>query len=151
MPQLKDDEKGQAPSSMRAKMEAHRKNPVCASCHSMLDPLGFSLENFDAVGQFRASEGDGITPIDPSGVMPSGLKFSGPAGFRAALLEQEDTFAITLTQKLLTYGLGRGAEYYDMPAVRKIVRDAAPGKYRWSALVSGIVKSVPFQLRRSEQ
>ena len=150
VPQLTDDEKGQAPSSMRAKMEAHRKNPVCASCHSMLDPLGFSLENFDAVGQFRASEGDGVTPIDPSGVMPSGLKFSGPAGFRAALLEQEDTFAITLTQKLLTYGLGRGAEFYDMPAVRKIVRDAAPGKYRWSALVSGIVKSVPFQLRRSE-
>ncbi len=150
VPQLQDDEKGQVPSSMRAKMEAHRKNPVCASCHSMLDPLGFSLENFDAVGQYRATEGDGTTAIDPSGVMPSGLKFNGPAGFRAALLEQKETFAITLTQKLLTYALGRGAEFYDMPAVRKIVRDAAPGSYRWSALIGGIVKSVPFQMRRSE-
>ena len=150
VPQLKDDERGQAPSSMRAKMEVHRKNPVCAACHSMLDPLGFSLENFDAVGQFRATEGDGVTPIDPSGTMPSGFTFKGPSGFRSALLEQKDTFAITLTQKLMTYALGRGAEYYDMPAVRKIVRDAAPGNYRWSALISGIVKSVPFQMRRAE-
>jgi hypothetical protein len=134
---------------MRAKMEQHRKNAVCASCHSMLDPLGFALENFDAVGKYRATEGDG-TLIDASGIFPSGDKFSGPAAFRAALLENRDAFLTTLTQKMLTYALGRGAEYYDMPAVRNIVRQAAASDYRWSSIILGIVQSTPFQMRRSQ-
>jgi hypothetical protein len=149
VPQLKDDEKHQVPSSMRAKMEQHRKNPVCASCHSMLDPLGFALENFDAVGQYRATEGDG-TPIDSSGTFPSGEKFGNPATFRAVLLQNRYAFVTTLTQKMLTYALGRGTEYYDMPAVRQIVREAAASDYRWSSIVLGVVKSTPFQMRRSQ-
>jgi hypothetical protein len=150
VPQLKDDEKGQIPSSMRAKMEQHRQNPVCASCHAMLDPLGFSLENFDAIGQYRATEGDGVTRIDASGSLPDGRKFDGPAAFRTALLEQREAIVINVTQKLLTYALGRGAEYYDMPAVRRIVRNASSSDYRWSSIVLGIVQSGPFQMRRSE-
>ena len=150
VPLLEDDEKGQAPRSMRVKMERHRANPVCASCHSMLDPLGFAFENFDAVGRYRATEGDGVTPIDASGALPSGESFDGPAAFRAALLEQRETFVTTLTQKMLTYALGRGAEYYDMPAVRRIVHEAAVNDYRWSSIILGIVDSLPFQMRRSE-
>ena len=148
VPQLEDDDKGDVPSSMRAKMELHRRNPVCSSCHSMLDPLGFALENFDAVGKYRATEGDG-TPIDASGLFPSGAPFDGPADFRTILLEHRDAFLTTLTQKMLTYALGRGVEYSDMPAVRRVVRQAAASDYRWSSLVLGIVESTPFQMRGS--
>jgi hypothetical protein len=136
------------PTSVRARMEEHRKNPVCASCHSMLDPMGFALENFDAIGAWRTTEAS--APIDASGALPDGSKFDGPATFRKALLANREAFMLTLTEKLLTYSLGRGAEYYDMPAVRAITREAASSDDRWSALILSLVKSMPFQMRRAE-
>ena len=134
--------------TMRERMEEHRSNPACASCHTRMDPIGFALENFDGVGKWRTAEGG--TPIDPAGVLPDGVKFDGPAGLRKILLSHPDQFATTVTEKLLTYALGRGLEYYDAPVVRKITRDAASGNYRWSALILGIVKSVPFQMRMTK-
>jgi mono/diheme cytochrome c family protein len=136
------------PRTVREKMEQHRRNPVCAACHSVMDPLGFALENFDGIGKWR--ETDAGSPVDASGVLPSGSKFSGPADFRAALLREQDTFVQTMTSKLLTYAMGRGTEPFDMPAVRKIVRESQAKDYRWSALILSVVKSVPFQMRRSE-
>jgi hypothetical protein len=130
-------------------MEQHRNSPVCASCHARMDPLGFALENFDAVGKWRETSGAAHTPIDASGVLPDGTKFQGPAELRKILMSKPDQFAVTVTERLLTYALGRGIDYYDEPAVRKIMRDAAPGGYRWSSLISGIVKSTPFQMRRT--
>ena len=134
---------------MRQQMEAHRANPACASCHKVMDPLGFALENFDATGKWRTS--DGGAKIDSSGVAPDGFPLNGPADLSKYLMSHPDQFATTVTEKLLTYALGRGVEYYDAPAIRKIMRDAAPGKYRWSSLVLGIVKSTPFQMRRSRE
>ena len=133
--------------SMRQRMEEHRANPVCASCHSMMDPLGLALENFDAVGRWRTL-GEGSAPIDASSVLPNGTRFEGPAGLRQELLAS-DRFVATLTEKMLTYALGRGLEHYDAPAVRAILRDAAPGDYRLSALIAGIVQSTPFRMRRA--
>lgn len=134
--------------TMRQRMEQHRANPVCASCHARMDPLGFALENFDAIGKWRTTEGN--TPIDASGAMPDGTKFQGPAELRKVLLSNPNQFAATLTDKLLTYALGRSTEYYDAPAVRKITRDAAADNYRWSAIISGIAKSTPFQMRMAQ-
>lgn len=144
VPALQDN-KGAQPLTMRQRMEEHRKNPVCASCHSQMDPMGFALDNFDGTGQWRATEGS--TPIDPSGTLPDGTKFDGPVGLRKVLLSRADSFVMTVTEKLLTYALGRGIEYFDEPAVRKIVRDAAPSNYTWSTIITGIVKSTPFQMR----
>jgi hypothetical protein len=109
-----------------------------------MDPLGFALENFDAIGKWRNAE-DGV-PIDASAVLPDATKFEGVAGLRKLLLSHREQFVNTFTQKLLTYALGREVEYYDMPAVRKITRDAAASDYRWSTIILGIVKSVPFQM-----
>ena len=131
--------------SVRERMEQHRKHPACASCHVSMDPLGFALENFDAVGMWRTSEAS--RPIDASGTLPDGTTFEGPAGLRQALVAERDNFAYALTEKLLTYALGRGVEYYDAPAVRKIVREALPSEYRWSSLVLGISRSTPFRYR----
>ncbi len=133
--------------SVREMLEKHRANAVCASCHARMDPLGFSLENFDAIGQWRTA--DAGKPIDASGVLLDGTKVEGPIALRRALVAQKEQFVRTVTGKLLTYTLGRGIEYYDEPAIRGIVRDAAASDYRWSAVVSGIVKSVPFQMRRA--
>jgi mono/diheme cytochrome c family protein len=138
---------GEAPKSVRARMEMHRRNPVCASCHSRIDPLGFALENFNAVGQYRTFD-DG-SPVDASGKLPDGTVFNGPAEFRQALLTQRDQIVTSLTEKLLTYSLGRGVEYYDQPAVRQIVRATAAGGYRWSVLITNLVQSVPFGMRRA--
>jgi hypothetical protein len=110
-----------------------------------MDPLGFALENYDAIGRYRASD-DG-RPIDASGVTPDGVKFEGLAGLRGIMESRREDFVATATEKLLVYGLGRGVEYYDQPAIRKIVRDAAPGDYKWSSIIVGITKSVPFQMR----
>ena len=129
--------------TMRARMEVHRKNPVCAACHARMDPLGFALENFNAIGKWRTTEAG--SRIDASGKFPDGTSFNNPAEFRQALLGRRDDFIQNFTEKLLTYALGRGVEYYDMPAVRSIIRDAAPGQYRWSSLVMGVVRSAPFQ------
>lgn len=146
VPSLKDRSDDGKILSVRQQMEQHRANPVCASCHARMDPLGFALENFDAVGKWRTASGAANTPIDPSGSLPDGTKFEGPAGLRTVLLSQPDQFVTTVTEKLLTYALGRGVEYYDVPAVRSIMREAAPKEYRWSSLILGIVKSTPFQM-----
>ena len=126
-------------------MEEHRANPVCASCHKVMDPIGFTLENFDAVGAWRAR--DAGEPIDASGQFVDGTKVDGVVTLRQALLKRPDVFVRTMTQKMLTYALGRGVEDYDMPAVRAIVRDSSKQDYRFSSLVLGIVNSAPFQMR----
>ena len=134
--------------SMRDRMVQHRASPACASCHAIMDPLGLSLENFDAVGRWR-SLGEDNRPIDTAGTLPDGTSFDGPGGLRRALLRRPDSFVATVTEKLLTYALGRGLEYYDMPAVRKIVRENASNSYRLKDLIVGIIDSVPFQMRQS--
>jgi len=133
---------------MRERLAAHRSNAICASCHRTIDPVGFSLENFNAVGQWRDYEGEG-EPIDVSGALPGGGEFRGVAGLEDALLSRPEMFASALTEKLLTFALGRGVEYYDAPAVRKIVRDTAKNGYPLSSIILGIVKSTPFQMRRA--
>jgi hypothetical protein len=144
VPPLKEKAENDHPMSVRERLEQHRQNPACAVCHVRMDPLGFALENFDAIGKWRNAE-DGV-PVDSSAVLPDGTKFEGVAGLRTLLLSHREQFVGTVTQKLLTYALGREVEYYDMPAVRKITRDAAPSDYRWSSIILGIVSSVPFQM-----
>ena len=134
--------------SAREQMEQHRRNPACAACHVRMDPLGFALEEFDAMGEWRTMS-DGI-PIDASGVFPDGTEFEGVAGLRKLLLSHREDFVKTFTAKLLTYALGREVEYYDRPAIRQITREAGADEHRWSSIILGIVKSVPFQMRRSE-
>ena len=132
--------------SMRERMAAHRDNPACASCHSMIDPLGFGLERFDPVGRLRDID-EQYLPIDASGMLPDGTLFNGVAELRAALVRRPERFVGNLTEKLLTYALGRGLEHYDMPAVRAIVRDAAGRDYTMSSVILGIVRSLPFRER----
>jgi mono/diheme cytochrome c family protein len=143
---LAETKPGEAPASIRERLAQHRKDPSCASCHSVIDPLGFSLENFDAIGGWRTIDESGKR-VDASGATVSGEKVEGLSGLRSALLEQPDRFPRTVTEKLLAYALGRRLEYYDHPAVRQIVRDAAADDYRWSSLILGIVKSPPFLMR----
>ena len=134
--------------SVRDRMIEHRRNPVCAACHAMIDPAGFALENFDAVGRWRTHD-EFYNPIEPSGALPDGTEFDGLTQFREALVSRPERFVTTITERLLTYALGRGLEYYDAPAVRRIMREAAGENYRLSALILGIAKSPPFQMRRS--
>ena len=149
VPALKEQGEGGRTLTMREQMEQHRVNPVCASCHKLMDPIGFALENFDGVGQWRTTEAG--APIDASGVFPDGTRFQGAAELRKILLSHPEQIVHNVTEKLLTYAIGRGVEYTDAPAVRKILREAAPGNYRWSSLILGIVKSAPFQMRRSRE
>jgi mono/diheme cytochrome c family protein len=142
-----DESKLGKAASVREMLEQHRANPVCASCHARMDPLGFSLENFDAIGQWRTTDGD--APINASGVLLDGTKVDGPAALRQALMAQKEQFVKTVTGKLLTYAVGREMHYFDAPAVRSIVRTAAADDYRWSSTILAIVKSTPFQMRRS--
>jgi hypothetical protein len=128
-------------------MEAHRQNPACAGCHRIMDPIGFSLENFDAIGRWRTR--DGASEINATGVLADGTQLDGPRSLQWALMQYTPQFLRTVTGKLLTYSLGRGVQYYDMPLVRQIVREAESDNYRFSALVLGIVKSAPFQVRTS--
>ena len=145
VPPLPENDGESEPASLRERMEQHRSNPVCASCHATMDPLGFALENFDAVGRWRMDD-DGA-PID-SAITWRGTDIDSPGAFREALLRQaEGELVQTITEKLLTYALGRGVDYLDAPTVRRIVRDAARDDYRWSSLVLGIVESAPFQQR----
>jgi hypothetical protein len=130
--------------SMRERMEEHRANPACASCHKMMDPIGFTLENFDAVGKWRASEFG--KRLDVAGQLSDGSKIDGPAGLRDGLIRYSPQFVRVVTEKLFTYALGRGAEYYDMPVVRSVVREAASSNYKLTSLIAGIVKSAPFQM-----
>ncbi len=144
VPTLKENGDGK-PLSLRERMEQHRADPVCAGCHKVMDPIGFALENFDGVGQWRTAD-DG-SPIDPSGTLYNGDKVDGPAALRQMLAGHQDVFAGVVTEKLLTYALGRGLEYYDMPAVRKIVQDSSAHGLRMSSLALGVVESVPFEMK----
>lgn len=146
VPALKENDEGGKILSVRERLEEHRKSPACASCHKIMDPLGFSLENFDAIGQWRAKSEDGA-PIDATGVLLDGSKVNGPTTLRAALMSRPDVFVSTLTEKLMTYALGRGVDYADEPAIRAIVAHAASDHYRFSDLVSGIVNSPPFRMK----
>jgi len=134
--------------SVRERLAEHRKNPVCASCHRLMDPVGLALENYDAVGRWRAIEAG--KPIDASGGLPDGSEFEGVEGLQRALLSRPEVFVSVMAEKLLTYALGRGVEYYDAPAVRGVVREARENDYRFSSLILGIAKSTPFQMRRSQ-
>jgi hypothetical protein len=136
--------------SMRQQMELHRTNSVCAACHNRMDPLGFALENYDGVGRWRTE--DAGSAIDPSGTLPDGTTFEGPAGLTNLLLTRyRDQFVRTAAEKLLTYALGRGLEYYDQPAVRSIAREAARDNYRMSSLITAVVRSTPFQMRKASE
>jgi mono/diheme cytochrome c family protein len=145
VPPLKETgEDGQA-LSLKALMEQHRSNPACATCHRVMDPLGFSLENFDATGRWRLKEAAGV--VDASGQLADGSPVDGPAALRKAILKHPEQFVRTMTEKMLTYALGRGLEYYDLPTVRSIARDAASQNNRFSSIVLGIVRSTPFQMK----
>jgi cytochrome c5 len=149
VPALKENDEGGKITTVRERLEEHRRNPACATCHRVMDPLGFSLDNFDAIGQWRSKE-LGL-PIDASGQLADGTKVNGVVDLRRALLLHPERFVGTKTQKLMTYALGRGLEYYDMPVVRSIARDAARNDYRFSSIVMGIVKSAPFQMRHAHE
>jgi hypothetical protein len=151
VPALQDRSQDGKILSVRQQLEQHRANAVCSTCHSRMDPLGFALENFDAIGGWRTTSGFDDTPIDASGQLPDGTKIDGPAELRKVLASKQTQFVTTVTEKLLTYALGRGVEYYDQPAIRRIVREAAASDYRWSSLILGITNSTPFQRRRSRE
>jgi hypothetical protein len=144
VPALKEPGAGGAPRSLRERMEVHRENPVCASCHRRMDPLGFSLENFDATGKWRTAA-DGV-PVDATAALPDGTTFDGVAGLRSVILNHREDFARTVAGKMLGYAVGRGLEPYDAPAVRAITREAQGKDYRWSAIIAGIVRSTPFSM-----
>jgi cytochrome c551/c552 len=147
VPDLKPHGKDGRLLTMREQMDMHRANPICASCHARMDPIGFALENYDAVGRWRTKDAGAV--IDASGKLPDGTKFNGPAELKKILLSgHRDEFATTVTEKLLTYALGRGLEAYDAPAVREIMREAARDDYRLPALINAIINSKPFQMRK---
>ncbi len=145
---LKTDPPGSAPKTMREQMEHHRANPVCANCHQVMDPIGFALENFDLVGGWRTRDANGL-PLNTADVLTDGTKIDGVASLRQALVRRPDVFVQTLAEKLMVYALGRGLTFEDMPEVRKVVRGAARKGYRFSALIQGIVESVPFTMREA--
>ena len=144
-----DQEPGSQPVSIRERLAQHRRSPACAACHSVIDPLGFALENFDVIGGWRTIDESG-QPVDAAGTTASGLPVEGLAGLRALLLDQPHQFPRTVTEKLLAYALGRRLEYYDRPTVRQVVRDATADDYRWSSLIVGIVKSPTFRMRAAD-
>jgi hypothetical protein len=146
VPDIEENHPGEEARSLRARLEAHRRNPTCASCHRVMDPLGFALENFDGLGQWREKEPGGA--IDPTGQLANGTKIDGPVALRKAVLEHPEMFVRALTEKLMTYALGRGIELDDRPLVRQVARGAAPD-YRWSSIVLGIVRSAPFQMKKA--
>jgi mono/diheme cytochrome c family protein len=148
VPTLNDTKNGKT-LTVRQQMEMHRANPVCASCHTKMDPLGFSLENYDAVGAWRTGYAGQL--VDASAVLPDGTKFDGPAGLQSILLTRKEQFVEALTERLMTYALGRGLESYDMPAVRGVRYQAAKDDFRMQSIILGIVQSVPFMMRRTPQ
>ena len=148
IPALRENTATRTPESVRERLEQHRSNPACAVCHDRMDPLGFALEHYDPIGRWRTT--DATRPIDASARLPDGTEFQGPAGLRALLLSRQDQFVRTVTEKLMTYALGRELEYSDAPAVRHVIRAAAEDDHRWSAIILEIVKSMPFQMRRAE-
>jgi len=152
VPALNDKDIGtQKARTVRELMAAHRASPTCSACHSVMDPLGFALENFDATGMWREKDRFAGVGIDSAGELPDGTPIKGPDDLRAALLRKPEMFTQSFTEGLLTYSLGRVRDYYDMPTVRKIVRDAAPKDYKFSAIVQAVVKSDQFKTRRVPQ
>ena len=149
VPDLPDRGEDGRAATVRDRLQRHRESPACSVCHAPMDPLGLALENYDAVGKWRET-GEANLPIDASGNLPDGTAFAGPTGLRSLLLERREQFMGTFTEKLLAYALGRGPEYYDRPTVRAITRSAASENYRWSSIITGIVQSTPFRMRRSE-
>jgi hypothetical protein len=150
VPELKEERDPAKVLPMREQIAQHRANPVCASCHAQMDELGFALENFDAIGEWRDTDAAG-SPIDASAKLPDGTSFTGPAALRRVLVSHADDFLTTLTEKLLTYALGRGLDAADAPAIRHIKREAARADYRFAALIQGIVTSTPFQMRMAQE
>jgi hypothetical protein len=144
-----DESKTGKEMSLRAQMEAHRTNSVCASCHSRMDPLGFGLENFDAIGHWRTHEGE--FEIDPSGKLPDGSVFAGPRELVDILAKQDEAFGLAISEKLLIYALGRGLKAHDRPVLKQIAAQLKADDYRFASLVMGIVDSLPFQYRRAEE
>jgi hypothetical protein len=134
--------------TMRERMVQHRANPACATCHRVMDPVGLTMENFDAVGRWRSENADNLS-IDVSGHLPGSNEFAGVSGLRSALLENPEAFVGTMSEKLLTYALGRGLEYYDAPAIRTILREVEDNDYRFSTMILAIVNSTPFRMRKS--
>jgi hypothetical protein len=152
VPALNDKDIGTTKAlTVRELMARHRASPTCSSCHSVMDPLGFALENFDAVGMWRDKDRFAGTPIDSAGELPDGTKLKGPDDLRNALLRRPDQFVQTFTENLLTYSMGRTREYYDMPTVRRIVRETAAKDYKFSAIVQAVVRSEQFKMRRVPQ
>ena len=143
VPILPEAEAGQIPTSIRERLAQHREDPVCSSCHVVIDPLGFALENFDVIGTWREFDEVG-NPVDPNGNYPGGVEFSGFSDLRDWMLSRPEQFAHTLTEKLMTYALGRRVEYYDQPVIRQIVREASEEEYKWSSIILGIVNSPAF-------
>jgi Protein of unknown function (DUF1588)/Protein of unknown function (DUF1585) len=148
-PRMADAAGNTVEPTMRQKMMEHRVRADCIQCHSLMDPIGFSLENFDGIGEWRSKDQSG--PIDASGQLADGTKVEGPVTLRQALMKHPEQFSGTVTEKLLTYALGRGLEFYDMPVVRAIVHDASRNDYKFSSLITGVVKSAPFQMRKVQQ
>jgi hypothetical protein len=151
VPALPDNRRGQPAKTLRARLEQHRANPTCFACHGVMDPLGFALENFNAVGQFRANDPDTLTPIDTAGQLPDGTPIGGPDDLRRALSARPDhQFVQAFTENLLTYALGRSLDYRDMPTVRGIVRQAAKDDYSFRSIVLGIVSTDAFRKREGD-
>jgi hypothetical protein len=149
VPALKENVAGVKAQSVRQLLEEHRANPSCASCHRVMDPLGFSLENFDATGTWRTK--DHGNAIDASGQLADGTKVNGATDLREALMKRPRQFVGTFTERMLAYALGRSVAYYDMPTVREIVHQSAADNYRFSSVVLGVVESVPFQFRKTPE
>jgi hypothetical protein len=151
VPSLPENRRGQPARTLRARLEQHREKATCFACHGVMDPLGFTLENFNAVGQFRVNDPDTQTPIDTAGKLPDGATISGPDGVRRALVDRPDhQFVQALTENLMTYALGRSLDYHDMPTVRRIVRNAAKDDYRFKSIVLGVISSDAFRKRETE-
>jgi hypothetical protein len=146
VPSLNDAKNGKT-LTVREQMEEHHKNPICAACHTRMDPLGFSLENYDATGGWRNGYAGQL--VDASAEMPDGTKFNGPSGLQGYLLTRKDQFVEAFIEKLMTYALGRGVEAYDMPTVRAIRYKAASDDYRMQSIIMDIIQSVPFEMRRT--
>jgi hypothetical protein len=145
---LPETQEGGDALTVRERLELHRTDPTCNACHGVMDPLGFALENFDAIGQWQAKDRDAGDPIDASGQLADGTAVDGPQDLRAALLERSDQFVQTLTEKLMIYALGRTVEYHDMPAIRKVVREASEEDYTFASVVTALARSEPFRMKR---